>query len=120
MVVAAVLVDAPLAVLVPALIVAGVLGLSWNGLAFTAAAERAGVTRAGAALGFQQTTFAVVSSIVPPAFAALVATTSWRLAFAVSALGPLAGVIALRRVPDVTRRGAGRTPEMSAIPPAAR
>ena len=121
MLVAALLVDAPLAVLVPALIVAGVLGLSWNGLAFTAAAERAGVARAGAALGFQQTTFAVVSSIAPPAFAAFVATTSWRLAFAVSALGPLAGVLALRRVPEATaRRGAARTPEMSAIPPAAR
>lgn len=120
MVVAAVLVDAPLAVLVPALIVAGVLGLSWNGLAFTAAAERAGAARAGAALGFQQTTFAVVSSIVPPAFAAFVGATSWRLAFAVAALGPLAGVLALRRVPEATPRAGGRLPEMSAIPPAAR
>jgi hypothetical protein len=120
MVVAAALVDAPLAVLVPALIVATVLGLSWNGLAFTAAAERAGAVRAGAALGFQQTTLAVVTAIVPPAFAAFVDASSWRLAFAVAALGPLAGVFVLRRVPEATRRGAARTPEMSAIPPAAR
>ena len=71
-VVAAALVDAPLAVLIPALIVDGVLGFSWNGLSFTAAAERAGAARSGAALGFQQTTLAVVGAIVPPAFAALV------------------------------------------------
>lgn len=120
MLVAAALVDAPLAVLVPALIVAGVLGLSWNGLAFTAAAERAGVDRAGAALGFQQTTLAVVTAIVAPAFAAFVGATSWRLAFGVAALGPLAGVLALRRVPEATPRAAGRSPGMSAIPPAAR
>jgi sugar phosphate permease len=120
MLVTAVLVDAPLGVLLPALIVASVLGLSWNGLAFTAAAERAGAATAGAALGFQQTTFAVVGSIVPPAFAALVGATSWRLAFAVAAVGPLAGVLALRRVPEATPRAAGRSPEMSAIPPVAR
>ena len=120
MVVAAALVDAPLAVLVPVLIVAGVLGLSWNGLAFTAAAERAGAARAGAALGFQQTTLAVVSSIVPPAFAAFVGAASWRLAFAVAALGPLVGAFVLRRVPEATSRARGRRREMSAIPPAAR
>ena len=38
----AALVDAPLAVLVPALVVAGVLSMAWNGLAFAAAAEAAG------------------------------------------------------------------------------
>ena len=119
-VVAAALVDAPLAVLIPALIVDGVLGFSWNGLSFTAAAERAGAARSGAALGFQQTTLAVVGAIVPPAFAALVTATSWRVAFAAAAIGPVAGVILLQRVPEITRRGAGRTREMSAIPPAAR
>jgi hypothetical protein len=119
-VVAAALVDAPLAVLIPALVVDGVLGFSWNGLSFTAAAERAGAARSGAALGFQQTTLAVVGAIVPPAFAALVTATSWRVAFAAAAVGPIAGVLLLRRVPEATRRGAGRTPGMSAIPPAAR
>ena len=99
-VVAAALVDAPLWVLVPAFLVAGVLGLSWNGLSFTAAAERAGAARAGAALGLQQTSLAVVGALVFPAFAALVAGTSWRLAFAVAAAGPLLGAFALRRVPE--------------------
>jgi sugar phosphate permease len=118
--VVATLVDAPLAVLIPALIVDGVLGFSWNGLSFTAAAERAGADRSGAALGFQQTTLAVTGAIVPPVFAAIVTATSWRAAFAAAAIGPVVGVILLRRVPEATRAGAARTPEMSVIPPAAR
>jgi sugar phosphate permease len=117
----AVLVDAPLALLVPALIVAGVLGLSWNGLSFTAAAERAGLARSGAALGFQQTMLGVLGAAVPPAFAVFVGATSWRVAFAVSAAGPVLGVLLLRRVPEPTRSlSGGRRRGTSAIPPAAR
>ena len=48
------LVSAPLVVLVPAIVVAGSLSQSWNGLSFTAAAEIAGYARSGAALGLQQ------------------------------------------------------------------
>ncbi|HET7145716.1 MAG TPA: MFS transporter [Gaiellaceae bacterium] len=114
----AAVVDAPLAVLVPALVVAGVAGLAWNGLAYAAAAETAGSARSGAALGFQQTLLGVLVAIVPPAFAA-VAGVSWRLAFALAAVGPLIGVAALARVDEPSRRFA-RSPEMSAIPPAAR
>ena len=91
--------------------------MSWNGLAFAAAAEAAGAARAGAALGFQQTLLGVLAAGTPPAFAA-VATGSWRLAFALSAIGPLLGVLALRAVPEA--RTSARRPEMSAIPPAAR
>jgi sugar phosphate permease len=116
--VAAALVDAPLGLLVPALVLAGVLGLSWNGLSFTAAAETSGAARSGAALGFQQTVLGVMVAGVPPAFAAVVGATSWRVAFALAALGPLLGVAALRRVPEPT--SAARTRGMSAIPPAAR
>jgi MFS family permease len=111
----ALLVDAPLAALVPTLIVAGVVSLSWNGVAFTAAAETAGPARSGAALGFQQTVLGVIISIGAPAFAALVGLTSWRVAFAVAAFCPLLGVLALRRVPDVT--GGARSRGTSAIPP---
>ena len=114
----ALLVDAPLAALVPALIVAGVISLSWNGLAFTTAAETAGIARSGAALGFQQTVLGVLYTAGAPAFAALVAATSWRVAFEVAAVFPLVGVLVLLRVAEVT--GAGRRREMSAIPPAAR
>ncbi len=113
----AVLVDAPLAVLVPAFAVAGVLSMAWNGLAFAAAAEAAGASRTGAALGFQQTLLGVVVAAAPPVFAAA-AASSWRLAFALAAAGPVLGVVCLRAVPEATR--VGRTPGMSAIPPAAR
>jgi sugar phosphate permease len=118
LVVVCVLVDAPLAVLVPALVAAGVLCISWNGLSFTAAAETSGAARAGAALGFQQTVLGVIGAVVPPVFAIVVGATSWRVAFALAALGPLLGVAALRRVAEPT--AAGRRPGMSAIPPAAR
>jgi len=111
------LVDAPLAALVPMLVAAGVLSLSWNGVAFTAAAETAGVARSGAALGFQQTVLGVIVAVAAPAFAALVGATSWRTAFAVAAVCPLLGVLALRRVPEVS--GGGRSRGTSAIPPAA-
>jgi sugar phosphate permease len=114
----AVLVDAPLAVLVPAFAVAGVLSMAWNGLAFAAAAEAAGAARTGAALGFQQTLLGLVVAGAPPAFAA-VAASSWRLAFALAAVGPVLGVLCLEAVPEATTR-AGRTPGTSAIPPVAR
>ena len=113
----AVLVNAPLAVLVPALAIAGVLSMAWNGLAIVAAAETAGRGRVGTAIGFQQTLLGLFVAGAPPAFAA-VATGSWRLAFALSAIGPLLGVMALGAVPEATE--AGRRREMSAIPPAAR
>jgi sugar phosphate permease len=111
------LVDAPLRVLVPAIVVAGVLSLAWNGLSFTASAETAGLQRSGAALGFQQTVIAASSATFTPAFAWLVGATSWRTAFAFATLGPLLGFLALRGVPEPT--GAGRSPETLAIPPAA-
>lgn len=115
--VVAALTDAPLAALIPAFAVAGVLSMAWNGLAFAAAAEAAGAARTGAALGFQQTLLGVVVAAAPPAFAA-VAASSWRLAFVLAALGPLLGVLALQLVPEA--RTAGRRPGTSAIPPAAR
>ncbi len=110
------LVDAPLAVLVAALVVAGVFSLSWNGVAFTAAAEAAGAGRSGAALGFQQTVLGVYVTIAAPAFAALVSVTSWRVAFLTAGALPLLGVLALQRLPTAT--ATGRSPGTSAIPPA--
>jgi MFS family permease len=91
-----VLASAPSWLLVPALVVAGGFGLSWNGLSFTAAAELAGRGRSGAAIGMQQTALSAAGAIVPPAFAALVATTSWRAGFALAAVFPLIGVQLLR------------------------
>jgi hypothetical protein len=70
--------------------------MSWNGLAFHAAAELAGLRRSGAAIGFQQTTLAVLGVAVPVAFAATVSATSWRAAYGLAALFPLAGAALLR------------------------
>jgi sugar phosphate permease len=113
----ALLVDAPLDVLVPVLTVAGVLSLSWNGVAFTAAAEMAGVGKSGAALGFQQTVLGVISSLATPAFAALVVVTSWRIAFIAAALFPAVGLLALRFVGGAAS-GVVQSRGTSAIPPA--
>ncbi|HEY6835480.1 MAG TPA: MFS transporter, partial [Gaiellaceae bacterium] len=93
---AAVVLSAPLVLLVPAFVLAGGLSMAWNGLSYTAAAEIAGRSRSGAALGMQQSALAAAGAVVPPAFAAVVAASSWRLGFAVAAVFPLAGVQLLR------------------------
>jgi MFS family permease len=119
----AALVDAPLAALLPAVAVCGVLGLAWNGLSFTAAAETAGRARTGAALGFQQMLLGLMVAAVPPAFAALVAASSWRVAYACAVAGPAAGVLVLRRLgAREPARGPrpGRTRGTSATLPATR
>lgn len=96
LVVTAVLTNAPLALLLPALAIAGALSLSWNGLSFTATAEMAGRARSGAALGFQQTALSVASTAAPPVFAAIVDAGSWSLGFGLAALFPLAGLAVIR------------------------
>jgi sugar phosphate permease len=98
LVVTAALVEASLAMLLPALVVAGALSLSWNALSFTATAELAGRARSGAALGFQQTALSVASTAAPPLFAAVVAASSWGVGFGLAALFPLAGLAVLRRL----------------------
>jgi nitrate/nitrite transporter NarK len=93
---AAAILSAPLALLVPAFVLAGGVSMAWNGLSFTAAAEIAGSSRSGAALGMQQSALAAAGAIVPPAFAAVVAAGSWRIGFFVAAAFPLVGVQLLR------------------------
>jgi sugar phosphate permease len=86
----AVLVDAPLVLLIPVLVVAGTLAISWNGLAFTAAAEMAGHARAGTAIGLQGTMIRVVSAGAGIAFGYIVEQTgSWGIAFATLSVLPL-------------------------------
>lgn len=124
MLVTAALLDAPLWILLPVLVAAGVLSVAWNGLSFTATAETAGRARSGAALGLQQTALGVSSVVVPIAIAGVVEATSWQVAFAVAAVGPAAGVFALRAVAEpraaASRPSDARSPGTSAIPPAAR
>jgi sugar phosphate permease len=91
-----VLADAPLLLLAPILLGAGIMTMSWNGLSFTAAAELAGRDRAGTALGLQGTIMRVISAGAGVGFGAIVAATSWPAAFALLALLPLGGWFLLR------------------------
>jgi hypothetical protein len=81
---------------VPALVAACALSMSWNALSFTAAAEFAGRARAGAAIGIQQSALAAAGAFAPVLFAATVSATSWRVAWWLAALFPLAGAWVLR------------------------
>jgi sugar phosphate permease len=94
----------PLELLVPTLVAAGAISMAWNGLAFTAAAELAGAARSAAAIGFQQTALSAFGMVGPVAFAALVDATSWRAAFALLALSPLAGWLVLRPLTEPRTR----------------
>jgi sugar phosphate permease len=105
----AVLADAPLPVLVPALVLATSLSMTWNGLSYTAAAELAGSVRSGAAIGFQQTTLSIVGFLAAPIFAALVDASSWRTGFAVCAVAPLAGWWLLGQLAPEDRRDRGES-----------
>ncbi len=94
--VAAVVADAPLAVLLPLLVIGGAAMSSWNGLAFTAAAEIAGRARAGTAMGMQNTLVSVIGAFAAPLFGVLVDATSWQAAYLAIAVAPLAGWWILR------------------------
>jgi sugar phosphate permease len=92
----AVLTSAPLGLLMPVLVAAGVFSMSWNSLSFAAAVEIAGGSRSGLAIGLQQTFLNLPGAAYPALFGALVAATSWRAAFFAVALFPLAGWRVLR------------------------
>jgi sugar phosphate permease len=94
--------DAPTALVVPVMVVAGAISMAWNGLSVTAAAELAGVSRSGAAIGFQQTTLAVAGVIIPIWFAYVVDAASWPTGFALAAIGPFVGWYLLGRVPEIS------------------
>jgi sugar phosphate permease len=110
--------SAPLALLIPLFVVAGVLSMSWNGLAYAAAAEAAGAKKTGAALGFQQTLLGVVVAGAPWTIATI-ASISWRTAFGAAAAAPAVGVLVLFRLSErartrgtsASRQAALRTPD---------
>jgi sugar phosphate permease len=93
------LLDAPLALLIPVVVVAGVLSMSWNSLSFAAVVELAHHGRSGEAIGLQQTLLNGTGAAYPGLFGALVAASSWRVGFAVVALFPLAGWRVLKALP---------------------
>lgn len=88
--VAPALFDAPLGVLVPAMLVAGGLAFAWNGLSFNAAAEYAEPGRSGTSIALQQTALFGTAALVSPVFGWLVEATSWPAAFWFMAVGPVA------------------------------
>jgi MFS family permease len=110
----AVATQAPLALLISLFVIAGVLSMSWNGLAYAAAAEAAGAGRTGAALGFQQTLLGLVVAGAPPVVAAI-ATHSWRIAFLFAAAGPAVGVVILSRLSERARTR-GTSASLQAVP----
>jgi sugar phosphate permease len=87
---------APLPVLLPLLVLGGAAMSSWNGLAFTAAAEIAGRARAGTAMSLQNTVVSVLGATASPLFGLLVDANSWRVAYLTIAIAPLAGWWVLR------------------------
>jgi sugar phosphate permease len=93
---AAGLLDASGWLLVPALVLAGGLSMSWNALSVTAAVEAAGPRQSGAALGLQQTLLGVGIVITPLVFAPLVAATSWQVGFAAAAAVRVLAAFVLR------------------------
>jgi MFS family permease len=84
----------PLSVAV--MIVASVVTVSDNGLAFTAIAEIAGPFWSGRALGTQNTSQLLTAGIAPPLFGGLIAVAGYPAAFAACAVFP---VLALPLVP---------------------
>ena len=86
-------------ILVPLVVVATAISMAWNGVAFTIAAVLGG-RRSGAAIGFQQTALSAAGVVIPVAFAAAVAATSWRASFGMAAAFPLVGWLLLRHTAE--------------------
>jgi sugar phosphate permease len=90
-------------VAVPLMVVATVLTVADNGLAFTAVAERAGPFWSGRALGIQNTAQFLTSSLVPPLGGLAVAAVGFPWAFALAAAFPVlaAPLVPVRRERDL-------------------
>lgn len=83
--------QSPLAV--AALVLATVMSLSWNGLAFATVAEMAGRARAGSALGLHATLLRVLTIPAALLFGWLAARIGWSPAIAILAIFPTVGAI---------------------------
>ncbi len=82
------------------MVVASVVTVSDNGLAFTAIAEIAGPFWSGRALGTQNTSQLFTAGVAPPLFGALIGVAGYPVAFAVCALFPLAALPVVPTDPD--------------------
>jgi sugar phosphate permease len=88
----------------PVLLLAGVVAISWNGLAFTAVGELAGPGRAGAALGLQNTAVALGAALTAPLLGAVVDRSDWAVGFVLAAGCALAAALLLRGLAAAERR----------------
>jgi len=77
---------------VAVMVVASVVTVSDNGLAFTAIAEIAGPFWSGRALGTQNTSQLLATGLTPPLFGALISVAGYPAAFAVCALFPMLAI----------------------------
>ncbi|MCW2873292.1 MFS transporter [Actinacidiphila oryziradicis] len=100
---------------VPVMALAGVVAISWNGLAFTAVGELADPRRVGLVLGVQNTAVAAGMAVTPPALGALVERFSWGPAFAVVMCSAVLARLLLRG-PIRAERGAAAAPPDSVVP----
>jgi MFS family permease len=82
--------DSPISVAM--MVIASVVTVSDNGLAFTAIAEIAGPFWSGRALGTQNTSQLLTAGIAAPLFGGLIGIAGYPVAFAVCALIPLAAI----------------------------
>lgn len=73
-------------------VVASVITVSDNGLAFTAIAEIAGPFWSGRALGAQNTSQLLTAGVAPPLFGGLIGVAGYASAFAICALFPLIAI----------------------------
>ena len=97
---AALLNDAPLAILIPLIVLGGAAISSWNGLSFTVAAEISGRAKAGTAMSLQNTLVSVLGAVASPLFGALAGATSFATAYLVIAVAPVVGWWVLRPLED--------------------
>lgn len=79
-----------------ALILTTTVAMSWNGLSFAAAGEIAGLQRAGAAMGLQNTALYVAGAAVPASFGFVVGALGWAGALVTLSVLALAGWSVLR------------------------
>jgi sugar phosphate permease len=109
--------EAPGVLLYPTLLAASIAAMTWNGLAFTAAAEISGRARAGTAMSIQNAMNAVGSVVAPMAFGLLVDATGWGVAFAALAVAPaLAFAVLAPLVDDECERAQERERRLAALP----
>jgi MFS family permease len=83
------------------MVIASIITVSDNGLAFTAIAEIAGPFWSGRALGAQNTSQHLATAAAAPIFGALIGAAGYPIAFAVCAIFPL---VAMPIVPVETKR----------------